>query len=52
MENKNIKHGEVQKYKINFIQYMSNSKHIRFEDYVYIKQKKLDEYIKNKQSKG
>lgn len=50
MENKNIK--GIQKYKINFIQYMSNSKHIRFEDYVYIKQKKLDDYIKNKQSKG
>ena len=28
MENKNIK--RIQKYKINFIQYMSNSKHIRF----------------------
>ena len=50
MEIKNIK--RIQKYKINFIQYMSNSKHIRFEDYVYIKQKKLDDYIKNKQSKG
>lgn len=30
----------------------NNAKHIRFEDYVYIKQKKLDEHIKDKQSKG